>query len=109
MVGFWAGLAGFGYCAPGRSTSTRKRSGVEAPAPRGHPAVAHGSGSQKVSRPSPHMAQAPGGCWAQYLSHDGESFKRLMTTSLGHCSVIRRSSKSRLCRADAVLMHAMFS
>lgn len=67
-----------------------------------------GLAARQSPGPSPHMEQAHGACWGQYLSQDGESVNRLVTTSLGHWSVIRRSSKSRLCRADAVRMHSVF-
>ena len=101
----WPALSATGLAAPSRAG---KRGGMEGPAPRGHPALFLGSGSQSLRLLSP-QGTSPQGFGGQYLSPDGENFSGLMTTCVGHCSVVRQSSDSTLGRADSVWMHSRFS
>lgn len=96
MAGLWDALASFGYCGPGPSSRAGKRGGWRALFLGAVLPFSVGLAATKSPGPSPHAEQAHGGSWGQYLSHDGESSRRLVTTFLGQRSVIRRSSGARL-------------
>ena len=105
MAGLWAALAAVGLADPAEPESMV---GWRALLLRGTLHYSLGLAARVSGLLSP-QGTSPQGFGGQYLSPDGENFSGLMTTCVGHCSVVRQSSDSTLGRADSVWMHSRFS